>query len=336
MVYSRSIGRHVLAPIAGWGYRRYQRTGTTPRFAYSAMRKLRGCEDSGPFDRLVAQARREHQLLDLPDEPVGLAAGHLGEVVDGLRRDGDVVLPELLDTATCDGLDAVARRHQATLVGGESAGTGLWDPDRPQARRYDLAESDLVADPAVQRIVADPSLLAVAQRYLGAAPVQDLVAMWWSAVATDDEAQADAAAQRFHFDLDRLAFLKVFVYLTDVDHDTGPHVFVAGSHQELPLDLRRDGRHDDEVVSAALPGRTVEIAGPRGTVFLADTAGLHKGLPLRRDHRLVFQTEYAVSLFGAPYTSPLVAGDGPLAEAAMEYPSVFRRFYFTPGDEVGC
>ena len=80
----------------------------------------------------------------------------------------------------------------------------------------------------------------------------------------------------------------------------------------------------------------MEIAGPRGTVFLADTAGLHKGLPLRRDHRLVFQTEYAVSLFGAPYTSPLVAGDGALAEAAMEYPSVFRRFCFTPGDEVGC
>ena len=55
-----------------------------------------------------------------------------------------------------------------------------YDPRDPLAIRYDVLESDLLANGTVQRLLADRSILAVATRDLGGTPVQDLVAMWWS------------------------------------------------------------------------------------------------------------------------------------------------------------
>ena len=39
------------------------------------------------------------------------------------------------------------------------------------------------------------------------------------------------AAQMFHFDLDRIKWLKFFIYLTDVKINSGPHVYVSGTHK---------------------------------------------------------------------------------------------------------
>ncbi|MFN8018495.1 MAG: phytanoyl-CoA dioxygenase family protein [Acidimicrobiales bacterium] len=299
LAYTSAAGRLVLAPIAGWGYRRSAVAGATPRASYGAMRKLYGCASPGPWERLVARAAGEHPLLDIPADADGLAAGQVDEVVAGLRAHGYHVLPERLGPAVCDELEAVARAATCTMIGGPGdGGRARFDEAAPQSVRYDVPEADAVASPAAQRLIADLSLLAVAQGYLGATPVQDLVAMWWSA-AIGEEASS-AAAQLFHFDLDRLRFLKVFVFLTDVDEHNGPHVYVEGSHRDRPPEMRRDGRHSDAEVEAAYPGRSRVLTGPRGL------PGRHhrhaQGQGLERGHRLVFQLEYATSLFGAPFT----------------------------------
>ena len=178
--------------------------------------------------------------------------------------------------------------------------------------------------------MADESILRLAQDYLGAAPLQNLVAGRWSAPGGGS---ASAAAQLFHFDLDRPRFLKLFVYLTDVDSDTGPHAFVRGTHRDLPAAFRVDRRYSDDEVELAFPGKVVRLPGPRGTVFLADTRGLHKGEPVIRGHRLVFQLELASSLFGQTYTRPVLRRPIPaLADAVRRFPSVYRRFTFTDDD----
>jgi hypothetical protein len=331
VIYSAAAGRWVLAPLARWGYARHLRTGATPRRAYQAMRKLYGSADPAPFEELVARARDEHPLLDLGEDPPGIAHGIGASLVTAIERDGFVVLPERLDEATCAELEAAGRASTATLVGAaDQAERARFDPQAPVAVRYDLDEPDVVASLATQRLLADRSLLAVAQRYLGAAPIVDLVAMWWSA-AVGAEA-SDAAAQAFHFDLDRLRFLKLFVYLTDVDERHGPHVYVRGSHRAKPPALRHDGRHRDDAVDAAFPGGRVTITGERGTMFLADTIGLHKGEPLVEGCRLVFQVEWCTSLFGAPFLRPAVSAVAPeLEDAASEQPWAYQRFDLRAG-----
>lgn len=325
LIYSRPFAEVVLAPLARWGQNRQRLRGATPRAAYSAMRKLYGCTSPAPFARLVAGAAAGRPAPAVSPS-TGIAAGVVDETVAALRRDGYAVLPRRLDEPSCADLERTARAASCTLVGtAGGASRARFDDAAPIAVRYDVDEADVLESAAAQRLVADPSLLAVAGEYLGAAPIQDLVAMWWSTPVGGQP--SSAAAQQYHFDLDRVRFVKVFVFLTDVDDRTGPHVFVRGSHQHKPARLRRDGRHADAEVAAAFPGEERRIAGPRGTVFLADTLGLHKGSALQQGHRLVFQTEYATSLFGAPFTRPVVAHPVPeLVAMAERFPTVFQRF----------
>lgn len=317
--------RLVLEPAVRAAYRSYLRSDTTPPWGYSAMRKLFGADGSAAFEALVERAAREHPPLDLESHP-GVLHEPLAPVLDGLRRDGLVVLDARLPDAVCDALERLAEGTECALrdrVPGAPA-RAQYDRSAPLAVRYDVPEAELLASGPVQDLLADRSLLALAQAYLGGAPVQDMVAMWWT---TPSREGSSAAAQQFHFDLDRLRFLKVFAYLTDVGPDNGPHEYVRGSHRHLPRPLRADRRFSDEEVLEHYDARdTVSVTGPRGTMFAADTRGLHKGLNVAAGHRLVFQLEYTTSLFGAPVQRAVVPSTSrSLAEARSTFPSAYRR-----------
>lgn len=327
---SRPVGRLVLGPVARWGYGAYLRSDTTPAVAYSCLRKLFQA-DPGSFERLAARAQTERSIPPIADV-TGILAGRVDEVLARLRADGFYVLPDRLAEAECEELAEVARRGECTLIEpfpGAPA-TARFDLSEPQAVRYELDEAEIMGAGAAQRLAADRSLLELARRYLDGAPVQDLAAMWWSVPGRG--AASSAAAQQFHFDLDRLSFLKVFVYLTAVGSENGPHVFVRSSHRDLPTGLRADRRFGDEEVEHSFPGGKVSIDGPRGTIFLADTRGLHKGLPLTRGHRLVFQLQFSSSLYGAPYRRLTVSDPVPEFSAACEaFPPTYRRFRLRHG-----
>ncbi|MCB0978688.1 MAG: phytanoyl-CoA dioxygenase family protein [Acidimicrobiales bacterium] len=295
------------------------------------MRKAYGNVDAGLWDSIVAHDTWMHPPLELASSPEGVAAGQVDTLVETLRRDGIAVMPNLLPEEICDALERIAEKAECRLVHPLGPLTGgdenrlRFDATSPVAVRYDVDEQDVVASPEAQGLLADESLLAVAQAYLGSAPVLDLVAMWWSAAV--GQVASSSAAQLFHFDLDRMRFLKFFVLLTDVGDQNGPHVYVKGSHITKPAQLRRDGRHQDRVVEEAFPGAVATIKGLRGTMFLADTIGLHKGLALVDGHRLMFQMEWATSLFGAPYATPSIAEPSEdLVNLAKRHPEVFGRF----------
>jgi Phytanoyl-CoA dioxygenase (PhyH) len=323
---TRPVGRLVLAPLAKAGYRRYRRTDSTPHSSYLAMRKLFAA-DPKAFAALVADAQHEHALLEGLRADSGIAAGAIGVLVDTLRRDGIAVFPTPLPPDDCAALEHVARSHECRLTGAVAAAPARarFDEVHPMAVRFDLDEHDIVSSSIVQQLIADESLLALAQSYLGAPPLQDMVAMWWSAAVSGSA--SSEAAQCYHFDLDRLRFLKVFVYLTDVDASTGPHEYVRGSHRDLPSAFRLDRRYGDDEVLATMADGVVSVTGPRGTMFAADTRGLHKGVPLVRGHRLIFQLEFTTSFFGQDVNRVRLKQPTPaLADVLRRYPSSYRRF----------
>ena len=47
-------------------------------------------------------------------------------------------------------------------------------------------------------------------------------------------AEICSAAQEFHFDVDAFKFLKIFIYLSDVDSSSGAHQFYKSSHLAFP------------------------------------------------------------------------------------------------------
>lgn len=262
------------------------------------------------------------------------------EIAAALREKGYYLYQPRVPDAICDRLVQFALTRPATvrLRDGEVRGkiSAVYDPKHPIGVRYDFAEADLINHPDVQALMAEPTIVAAAQAYLDTEPVADVVAMWWS-TAFSDRPDSEAA-QHFHFDLDRIKWVKFFIYLTDVTHDSGPHYFIAKSHRRggIPAALLAKGyaRLSDAEVAAHYDKRDfMEFAAPRGTILAEDTRGLHKGQNVRAGNRLILQIQFSNSLFGAPY--PKVAidtiHDGNLTAMAKRHPrfvSAYMRGHY--------
>jgi len=212
--------------------------------------------------------------------------------------------------------------RQLDEVTGHLARFRCRDPYRPALGSFDPAAGApppthvafyepeaVVSCPHVFALANDPFILGVVERALGCKPTVGYLAAWWSFKGHDVGEQAEL----FHRDLDDWRFFKLFVYLTDVDAEAGPHAFVPGS-QAVPR-LLRVGRYSDDQIAAAFgTGAVHYFTGARGTAFLEDTFGLHRGLPPRSRNRLVLQVVY--SLGALPYGPPAPIDSGRLAPDA--------------------
>ncbi len=176
---------------------------------------------------------------------------------------------------------------------------------------YRLA--DLVAAPHLLELANRPDILAAAEDYLGCVPTLYSIHAWWT-FPGHGKAQY---SQDFHRDLDDYRFCTMFVYLTEVGAQTGPHAYVRRSHRpELvdaiireaaarltqagyrftTADFYKDdqGYGLDEIYTLLFEGLIDTITGPAGTAFIADTTGLHKGIPATAGPRLMFWARYGL------------------------------------------
>lgn len=150
-------------------------------------------------------------------------------------------------------------------------------------------------------ISADPLLLTIVHQYMGVPPIFDTPVIFLNSTAQVNEKGLSDTAQLYHHDLHRLQFVKLFMYLTDVDAESGPHAMIQGTHRSRPDVMWADGRRtDDEVKKAGILDKEARITGKAGTLFLVDTSALHKGVHPTEKARLLAQVQYSNSLFGKP------------------------------------
>ena len=122
------------------------------------------------------------------------------------------------------------------------------------------------------------------------------------------------SAQMFHCDYSHLKFLKVFLFLSDVEiEDQGAHVFVEGSHKPLrPYPQERNYFHNaglrkksnnkfwgnikKEWIDKNFKKEDVKkFCYPKGSVLIEDTSGYHRGSPCLDGQRKVLQLYFAIS-----------------------------------------
>lgn len=287
------------------GFQFYRLTKKTLSYPYYSFRKLfvltRGRINdnlSGSIQKNVEKYNFSRQSGVLGD----LSKDDVGKIVSQIDRDGYYVFEKKLPDNIISQLRDYSLNLEAVLVPPAKNGTQFskYDAGKPLSARYQFEETVLMGNNLIQELTTDLSLLAVAQEYLGTKPIQDLTAMWWS---TSFSKQASSeAAQLYHFDMDRIKFIKFFFYLTDVTTETGPHCYIRGSHKCLPEHLWKDGRIlDREIEGTYKMEDIIEIDGPKGSIIAVDTRGLHKGKALEKGERLILQFEFTNSLFGAPY-----------------------------------
>ena len=254
-------------------------------------------------DRRFRQFNRQRRIFGLAArerEATRIAAG-LGrgspaaqafvEETTALTRDGYVFIEPLITPSQIDDVLAYLSRHTCTdpyrpRLGAFKAPNEV--PPDTHVSHYD--NEVIIGAPHLLAIANDPKVLAIVETVLGAKPTIGALRLWWS---TPTPTGKPEHAENFHRDVDDLRFLKLFVYLTDVDEDAGPHIFASGSHKQDVLTTI--GRYtDDEVETAVGSDKITRLCGPAGTSFIENTYGLHRGLPPRVRPRLVFQPLYTL------------------------------------------
>lgn len=315
------------------GYVVFLITGKTPMSSYYAMRQLscmtnRRINDIAAFFiRIFRPIKRKKIYSGILGQ---LHAEDIKKIVTELDRNGYYIFEKRLSE------DVVKRiTEYATSTPVQHAGYGNnssetlhpFDSKRAQFPTLMFSYEDILRCQEIQKLLFDETIMAVAQEYLRCRPYLDLIALWWSVPYTRHLSEA---AQLFHFDMDRIKFIKFFFYLTDVSSETGPHCFVKGSHRYIPKPLMVDRRlSDDEVLEYFSRDDIVEIYGKKGTIIAADTIGLHKGKPLTSGERLILQFEFAISMFGQYYVPPnenLIIPE--VAEIYRQNKKVYGQFFF--------
>ena len=152
---------------------------------------------------------------------------------------------------------------------------------------------------AVLAVQRDPLLSAVARQYLGAQAQLITTRIWWSFPTKASEADRSLASlDKYHFDLDDWRMLKFFFYLVDVDEDTGPHVYVKGSHNRRRLKHQLTllvGHPADEILDFYGPDKAMTLTGKAGHGFVEDPFGFHMGTVAKAAPRLMMEVGFGVS-----------------------------------------
>jgi hypothetical protein len=316
--------------------------GETPKFAHEALVNLFVMGHGKVNDRLAKIVAWMHPPFRLP--PTIGVLGHLNEtdlagIQQSLKVDGYVVFENCLSAEFCESIVRQSLAFDCILMGDEAASKPEKERKKyhrkvPLAAKY-LVDGDDATDIAeIQQLVCDSSLIAIAQNYLGSKPIFTGISLWWSP-AVKDTPDGDAA-QEFHWDMERIRWIRFFIYLTDVEADSGPHCFIKGTHitGAIPKKLLSVGYQrikDEQIIEFYGRDRYREFVGPRGTIVAEDSRGFHKGkMPLKGD-RLLLAFELSNTTFGANKRHFIRNIHVPkFAEFAKQYPRLYSNFDFRP------
>lgn len=176
--------------------------------------------------------------------------------------------------------------------------------DAKQHRFGSYKQLEILNAPYLLEAALSPKILNIAEEYLGCAPLLFSINAWWNFGGFH---KSVGLTQDFHRDLDDYKFLSFFIFLTDVGENGGQHTFIRGTHtKEALFDHVRDralvesvfsdgdyGKPNFAANAERLVGLMEDFRGEAGQGFIADTYGLHRGVPSERD-RFVYWCRYGL------------------------------------------
>jgi hypothetical protein len=288
------------------GYREYITTGKTSQDNYLMMRKTFS-ETKGQSNRVFSDVLSTHVKTRKYDCSKTLFQvntndwnGFVRSAANALVRDGYWKAKFLVPERLVNSLKQKCISRLEASYGDQVEACMRGAKNGPVQLKS--SQEWLLTCEEMYEIAADPLWLSIVQQYLGVPPIFNTPVVFLNSnvEVTSDKDLSDVA-QLYHHDMHRLRFLKLFIYLTDVDAGAGPHAMLRKTHRVRPDALWEDGRHtDQEVEDAGLMEDEARITGPAGTIFLVDTSALHKGLHPEKKSRLMAQVQYTNSLFGWP------------------------------------
>ena len=207
-----------------------------------------------------------------------------------LQRDGYVMTPDMVPDAWVTEMRDYFNKSPCADNYRPELGSFVGPQNAPPGTHVAFFDHDCVVNsPRGLEIANLPGLVETVAANLGGKPTISYMTAWWSVPANDGAQHGE----KFHRDVDDIDFIKFFLYLTEVDEECGPHVYIKGSHLDDRLTKIR--RYDDSEIHDTF-GRENEIRfmGDPGTCFLEKTYGFHRGYPPKTKPRLIFQVLFSL------------------------------------------
>ena len=236
------------------------------------------------FNGLIFTARRWRNA------PRSVPPGQHAALVEQLRREGYVIIPNYYDDGRCDRMVAEIDHIMET---------------QPEAVRRDALDADYrvfgiehASAPAAE-FHRDAFLHAAGEAYYG----NRLVNFSTLAGRLRFQPSNSGSGHGWHRDAFHFQF-KAMVYLTDVSPENGAFQILARSHR--PFQVFRDTIHGrlaatpqsritdvqaDRLIAAA-PARLRTVAAKRGTAILFDSSAIHRGSPIGSGIRYALTNYY--------------------------------------------
>ena len=146
----------------------------------------------------------------------------------------------------------------------------------------------------IKDFICNPKMLDIAGNYLQSNFLSINCSTIVSIPSKLNKKEKIANAQAFHYDSDFSSFLKLYIYLTDVDKYSGPHIYIRGTH------LTKNKKHilhrpyfDKEIFEDY--SDFFKVHGKKGSFFFEDAYGLHKGEPPTKKPRILLNIHYGNS-----------------------------------------
>ncbi|MDC9522788.1 hypothetical protein PSH55_16915 [Pseudoalteromonas sp. Angola-31] len=275
--------------------------------SYQLQRKVRSKSCRDGFTQLSAKNKPKYNFEKTPIK--------LKDKLFELSTDGWTPLGVVIQPAEVDNL--VSRLQKCPLHDRFRPELGFFDLNSiPQATHTADYNIDNWADfPEIIELANKKEYLDLAASYLGCKPTISNLQVWWSFPGHEHPEQAES----FHRDVDDWKFFKLFVYLTDVCSESGPHTYVLGSKSaKTSLPIRR--YTDQEIEKIFGVDKIKTLTGAKGEAFIEDTFGFHKGALPKQNKRLLLQIQYSINPIKIKKYKPFCT--------KIEYDEYINRLYF--------
>ena len=227
-------------------------------------------------------------------------------VVNTLRQDS--VYPNFpLPPNILQGLLHQTQTQNCFAGGNTDLGFKIWEKsevDRLYARPFYVARYFNISSwSEILQLANDPKLRTIANNYIGKEAKYTGASLFWTFPVRGASQDFDQQKfSHFHYDVDDLAGLRFCFYLTDVDDENGPHLYIRGSYVKKSLlqvaNLFTRIQPVEKLRKFYGADKFVTIMGNSGTGFIEDTFCFHKGIVPQHKPRLLLQLHFAAHNYG--------------------------------------
>ena len=150
---------------------------------------------------------------------------------------------------------------------------------------------DLKKESSIKSFLVSKPMVSLAQNYLNSKTFSISSSFFISNPCQVNKEEQYKNAQYFHWDNDFSKFLKLYIYLTDVDEDSGPHIFIPKTHKKKFIQTSLCRLYDDNLIYNTYD-KKIKFVGKSGSLFFADGYGLHKGETPKKKSRLIINAHF--------------------------------------------